>query len=81
MSKKINAPADPIAKVNKICEAILKLTENDFKAVENMANEQLAYNHPLKYATAAKFNNLGTHNIQVLKGLKELHSTISSLKK
>lgn len=70
-----------IAKVNRICKAILKLTPEDFEAVELMAEEQLSYSHPLKHGTAGKITDLGLHNKRVAASLRELQKGIQSLKK
>lgn len=35
-------------KINDICMSVLKLTDDDFKEVENAILEQKSYNHPLK---------------------------------
>lgn len=68
-----------IANINKICKAVLKLTEEDFKAVEEMANNQQAYFSPLKMATMHRLHDLGDHNHRVCKGLRDLQVTIKLL--
>ncbi|HTI94720.1 MAG TPA: hypothetical protein VL727_29215 [Puia sp.] len=65
-----------IKKVDRICRAIMKLTDEDFTAVEEMAAEQQAYMHPLKYATAARINDLGDHNKRMAKGLRIMKKQI-----
>lgn len=69
-----------IAKVNRICKAVLKLAEEDFEAIEHMADHQMAYLHPLKLATQGKINDLGVHNRRVSKALRNLHANIKMLK-
>ena len=68
---------DSIKKVNNLCKQVLKLTEQDFEAVEQMQKEQSGYSHPLKNATAAKYNELGKHNKRVIEALKKLHLEIT----
>jgi hypothetical protein len=70
-----------IAKVNKICKGIMHLTEEDFEAIEYLADQQMAYMHPLKMATQAKLNDLGVHNRRVAKGLRNMKAAIELLKK
>lgn len=71
---------DSISKVNKICKSILKLTDEDFETVRNMANDQLNYIHPLKGAKQLKINKTGEYNYQVLAILKTLRQTITNHK-
>lgn len=65
-------------KINNICAAIRRLTPTDFEQVEHLANSQMNYVHPLKYATAAKFNRIGKNNMKILESLKILQSLIKT---
>ncbi len=56
--------------------AVLKLTDSEFNEMEKVAREQIAYTHPLKYATASMWNNIGRHNLHVLRDLRRLRNTI-----
>lgn len=67
-----------IQKVNKVCKAVKNLTEEDFKAVLDMAKEQTEYIHPLKMATASKLNDTGDHNFRVIEALQNLKTVIES---
>jgi hypothetical protein len=69
---------DSIQKVNKVCKAVKNLTEEDFKAVLDMAKEQTEYIHPLKMATASRLNDTGTHNFKVVEALQNLKAVIES---
>jgi hypothetical protein len=69
---------DSIQKVNKVCKAVKNLTEEDFKAVLDMAKEQTEYIHPLKMATASKLNDTGDHNFKVIEALQNLKTVIES---
>ena len=69
---------DSIQKVNKVCKAVKNLTEEDFKAVLDMAKEQTEYTHPLKMATASKLNDTGNHNYRVIEALQNLKTVIES---
>ena len=67
---------DSIEKVNKLCKSVLKLTDEDLQAVDEMAQEQSNYIHPLKGATQKKFNELGNHNQRVLSALQNLRQVL-----
>lgn len=67
---------DSVEKVNKLCKQVLKLTEQDFKAVDEMAKEQASYINPLKGAKQAKFNKLGNYNQRVLLALQNLRQVL-----
>lgn len=67
---------DSIEKVNKVCKSVLKLTEQDLQAVDEMAKEQASYIHPLKLAKQAKFNELGNYNQRVLSALQNLRQVL-----
>lgn len=69
---------DSIQKVNKVCKTVKNLTEDDFKAVLNMAKEQSEYVHPLKMATASKLNDTGNYNLKVIEALQNLKTVIES---
>lgn len=69
---------DSIQKVNKVCKAVKNLTEEDFKAVLDMAKEQAEYIHPLKMATASRLNDTGDHNFRVIEALQNLKTVIES---
>lgn len=69
---------DSIQKVNKICKAVKNLTEEDFKAVLDMAKEQTEYIHPLKMATASRLNDIGDHNFKVVEALQNLKTVIEN---
>ncbi len=67
---------DSIQKVNKVCKDILKLSEVDIEEAEKMAQEQIEYIHPLKYAKASKFHKMGNNNKKILTALKNLRTLI-----
>jgi hypothetical protein len=67
-----------IEEVNKVCKSVLKLTEEDLKAVEDMANEQARYTHPFKMKTAEKQHCLGSYNQQVIRAIKDLHCILKT---
>lgn len=68
-----------IDEINKVCKAALKLTDADFAEVEKMYEEQAAYCHPFKMATATKQHELGSHNQRVVETLKALRNTIQGI--
>jgi hypothetical protein len=80
-AKKDLTPEERVEKVNRICKQVLKLEPEDFAAVEEMAERQCAFMHPLKYATAARMHKLGDHNKEVVRLLRMLRDQIESLKK
>ena len=65
-----------IEKVNRLCKSVLKLTDEDLSAVEQMAQEQSGYINPLKNAKQAKINGLGNQNQRVLIALKNLRRVL-----
>ena len=67
-----------IQKINKVCKAVKNLTDEDFKAVLNMAIEQTEYVHPLKMATASKLNDTGAYNFRVIEILQNLKTEIKN---
>ena len=68
---------DGIEKINKVCAAVLKLTDADFDQAKGMAEGQSNYLNPLKPATSHRQNQLGDHNIRVLNALRVLREVIS----
>lgn len=63
-------------KINRICKAVLKLTEEDFGEVEKIIEQQCTYNHSLKNGTVIWQRELAEHNTKVLEKLRELKDTI-----
>lgn len=73
-------PDTAMKKLNRALMAINKMTDAEIEECESVAREQVSYIHPLKYATAAKYNKLGEHNIAVLAKVKELRTIMKKLK-
>lgn len=67
---------DAVSKINGICKKVLSITDEEFAEMEEVAQNQLDYNHPMKMATAGWQRRLGEHNMAVLKGLRDLRETI-----
>lgn len=63
-------------KINDICMSVLKLTDDDFKEVENAILSQKSYSHPFKNATARWQHDLAEHNQRVLDAVRNLKSVI-----
>ena len=63
-------------KIYKICEDVLKITDEEVNEIKEIAKGQLEYNHPLKMATAGRLHALGEHNMKVLDKLLELKAAI-----
>lgn len=63
-------------KIYKICENVLKITDDEVSEIREIAKGQLEYMHPLKMATARKQHLLGEHNNKVLDKLLELKAVI-----
>ena len=70
-----------INEINKVCQAVSRLTDEDFEEVRKMAQEQSGYVHPLKNATAKKYNEIGEHNIRVVNALQDLRDVIKNIDK
>lgn len=69
-----------VRKINRICEGVRLLTEDEFQAAISMANKQIAYINPLKPQKQEYFNDLGEYNKKVIAALRELQSVIKSKK-
>ncbi|MBP2635029.1 MAG: hypothetical protein H6Q72_936 [Firmicutes bacterium] len=69
---------DGIKEINKICKAVLNLTDADFEEVRKMAEGQSNYINPLKPATSHNQQQLGDHNTRVLNALQALREIIKS---
>lgn len=65
-------------KIYKICEDVLKITDEEIEEIRKIARGQEAYFSPLKCATTAKQNALGKHNNMVLDKLLELKEVIEA---
>ena len=63
-------------KINDICMSVLKLTDDDFKEVENAILSQKSYSHPLKNATVRWQHDLAEHNQRVLDAVRNLKIVI-----
>lgn len=58
--------------INEIRKLITSLTDEDFEELQEMAEEQANYIHPLKIATAQRIREAGEYNKKVIPVLKEL---------
>lgn len=65
-----------VKEIEKVCRAVLKLQYEDFIAMDNVAQDQSEYMHPLKIATAKWQHELGNHNKQVMVALRNLHKVL-----
>ena len=68
-----------IKKIGEICEAIKKLTDADFAAVDKMIVEQTTYCHPLKSGSAGRIVDMGLQNRRILNALKETQKEVLAL--
>jgi hypothetical protein len=67
-----------INRINKICREVRLLSEEDFKAIESMINDQGGYISPLKGAKQASLNESAKYNQRVLDSLKSLQMVIKN---
>lgn len=58
--------------INEIRKLITSLTDEDFEELQEMAERQANYAHPLKMATAQRIREAGEYNKKVIPVLKEL---------
>lgn len=72
MDKKRNG----IKEINKVCELVLKLTDNDFAEMWEVVLQQMEYNNPLKTATTHWQYELSQHNKKVLEILQQLREVL-----
>lgn len=67
-------------KINKICKAVLKITDEEIQIAKEQIEKQLTYMHPLKNARAGKINKIGSNNFEILQKFKEFRQTIKDCK-
>ena len=60
--------------INEICRLTTGITDKDFEELEEMAERQANYVHPLKMATAQRIREAGEYNKKVIPVLKELRN-------
>lgn len=58
--------------INEIRKLVTSLTDEDFEELEEMAERQANYVHPLKMATAQRIREAGEYNKKLIPILKEL---------
>lgn len=58
--------------INEIRKLATSLTDEDFEELEEMAERQANYVHPLKMATAQRIREAGEYNKKLIPILKEL---------
>lgn len=56
-------------KVNKVCKAILALSDKDIEDALTESNAQADYCHPLKCEKQQRLNALGDYNITVIRAI------------
>lgn len=66
-----------MGRVNLICCTAAALTEEDFKEIEQIIEDQLAYNMPLQPTTTDWQHKLGEYNKRVLDKVRELKDLIA----
>lgn len=69
-------PANSIRKVNNLCKSVLKLTDEDFSAVKEMAYNQAGFTHPLKHKKQREIHAMSDHNFRVIEALENLRNVI-----
>ena len=62
--------------IRNISQKVLTITEEEFVELEEIAREQLEYDHPLKSGTAIRQHMLGEHNMKMIKALRELQQIL-----
>ena len=65
-----------IEKINKICEEVLTVTDEELDEACEMARGQMEYFSPFKNATMGWQHKLGQHNMDVVNELRHLRDTI-----
>jgi len=66
---------DPI---EKICKAVLKLTDGEFADAYSQVKDQRNFIHPLKMATSRSIQKTGENNYKILKAIQELKRIIEN---
>lgn len=68
---------DPVNIIYKISELVRKLTDEDFKELEDTIKQQEEYYNPLRMGTVNRQRELAEHNKKMVKCLKELKKLVS----
>ena len=67
---------DPVNKIYRIGKIIRTFTDEDFKEIEEIINQQESYYNPLKMGTVNKQRQLAEHNKKTLNCIRELKDLI-----
>ncbi len=67
-----------VEKIEIACKEVLKITEEELKEMEKIAQQQMEYFNPLKMETAGWQHELGQHNKRVVKKIRELKETLEA---
>lgn len=65
-------------RIYKICEDILKITDEEIKEIDEICKEQMDYMSPLKMGTTRRQHELGKYNKEVLDKILELKQILES---
>ena len=65
-----------IGLIRGISQKVLTITEEEFSLLEDIAKGQLEYSHPLKCGTAIRLQQLGEHNMKMIKVLREFKDVL-----
>jgi len=64
--------------INKICKAILALSDKDFEDAMAESTAQADYCNPLKCGKRARLNALGDYNITVIRAIKVVREILNN---
>ncbi len=67
-------------KIEQICEAVLSLTEEDYKLVQDEVDRLKNYSHPLRHEFTVKQNAIGELNQQSLNMIRDLQKQLERAK-
>lgn len=69
-------PVNGTEKINSLCKAVLKVTDEDIAEARGVAQQQAEYNSPFKMETVRWQGELADHNTRVLNALCALREVI-----
>lgn len=70
-----------IKKIHILCKKISKITDEELRAVEEFADRQSSYIHPLKMSRASNIQRTGSNNHLVIQSLRILRDAINNGKR
>jgi hypothetical protein len=68
-----------IDNISKLCTKIAIISEPEFAEVTKMAEDQINHSHPLKMGTAAKINEIGKKNMEIIEYMRKIKKAVNEI--